>query len=246
MRGLWRKDFFLGKKYLLLGAVASALLIFLSYWMRLAFIYGNLALLSEADWTESTRSLDMVLPVLPGVVLLFIGIKAVNVSIYADRQAGWNSYLLASPLGERVIVASKYLEFMEMELAMLALSLAVASVYGLFFGFERLPIWCLSLLGAAVLASLCESILLPASYRYQSENMAVGFAFLGMMLPGYLAAGAAAVSISYPEQVMEQLGSWCRSHLWWLAAAALGIAALLLALSYGISLRIVKTRKWYW
>lgn len=93
------KRLFLGKRYLLLGAVTSALLIFLSYWMRLAFIYGNLALLPEADWTESTRSLDMVLPVLPGVVLLFIGIKAVNVSVYADRQAGWNSYLLASPLG---------------------------------------------------------------------------------------------------------------------------------------------------
>lgn len=246
MRGLWRKDFYLGKKYLLLGAVMSALLVFLSYWMRLAFIYGNLALLPEADWTESTRSLDLVLPVLPGVALLFIGIKAVNVSVYADRQAGWNSYLRASPLGERVIVVSKYLEFLEMELVTLALSLAVVSVYGLFFGFERLQIWCLSLLGAAVLASLCESILLPVSYRYQSENMAVGFAFLGMMLPGYLAAGVVAVSISDSEQVLEQYGSWFKSHLWWLMAAALGIAALFLALSYGISLRIVKTRKWYW
>lgn len=137
-------------------------------------------------------------------------------------------------------MASKYLEFVEMELAMLALSLAVVSVYGLVFGFEQLRIWCLSLLGTAVLASLCESILLPASYRYQSENMAVGFAFLGMMLPGYLAAGVAAVSISYPEQVMEHLGSWCRSHLWWLAAGILSIIALSLALSYSISLRIVK------
>ena len=158
MRGLWRKDYYLGRKYLLLAAVIGALLIFMAYWLRLAFIYGNLRFLPQPDRQETLRGLDMGFPALPGVALLFITIKAVNVSVYADRQAGWNRYLLATPLGERVIVRAKYLEFIGAEVAALALGLIAAGVYG-----------------------LC--------YRYASENIAVGGAFLGMLLPGYLTMG---------------------------------------------------------
>ena len=189
MRGLWRKDYYLGRKYLLLAAVIGALLIFMAYWLRLAFIYGNLRFLPQPDRQETLRGLDMGFPALPGVALLFITIMAVNVSVYADRQAGWNRYLLATPLGERVIVRAKSLEFIGAEVAALALGLIAAGVYGLSFGFDRVRIGCVGLAGAFLLAVLCECIMLPLAYRYASENIAVGGAFLGMLLPGYLTMG---------------------------------------------------------
>ncbi|MDE5951465.1 MAG: hypothetical protein K2H12_07795, partial [Acetatifactor sp.] len=68
VRGLWKKDYYLGRQYLLLGAVISLLLIFMAYWIRLAFIYGNLALLPEEDRLDTLSGLDLIFPVLPGVV----------------------------------------------------------------------------------------------------------------------------------------------------------------------------------
>lgn len=244
MRGLWRKDYYLGRKYLLLAAVIGALLIFMAYWLRLAFIYGNLRFLPQPDRQETLRGLDMGFPALPGVALLFITIKAVNVSVYADRQAGWNRYLLATPLGERVIVRAKYLEFIGAEVAALTLGLIAAGVYGLCFGFDRVRIGCVGLAGAFLLAVLCECIMLPLAYRYASENIAVGGAFLGMLLPGYLTMGIFFVTVSDPEQTLRLLGNWCASHLRLLFCAELGMILLALAASCFLSLSVVKKRKW--
>lgn len=244
MRGLWKKDYYLGRQYLLLGAVISLLLIFMAYWIRLAYIYGNLALLPEEDRLDNLAGLDMIFPVLPGVVLLFMAVKAVNVSIYADRQAGWNRFLLSSPLGEKVIVRAKYLEFLGAEGAALTIGLLAAGIYGLFFGFYRVKIGCLGLAVALLVALLCESIMLPLSYRYQSENVAVGGAFLGTMLPGFLALTLLMLANPNPEQTLQSLGNWCRTHPWVILCAALGIATLALAVSYCITLRIVGKRKW--
>lgn len=244
MRGLWKKDYYLGRQYLLLGAVISGLLVCMAYWLRLAYIYGNLALLPEAERLETMQGLDMILPVLPGIVLLFLASKVVNVSIYADRQAGWNRYLLAAPLGERVIVRVKYLEFLGTEILAAALGLMAAGAYGLVFGFARVCVGCLGLAGAAVLAVLCECIMLPLSYRYQSENVAVGGAFLGMLLPGYLIAGLLLLTGPDPEQRLQRLGDWCRTYPWAVAGLVLGVAALALAASYCLTIRIVRARKW--
>lgn len=244
MRGLWKKDYYLGRQYLLLGAVISLLLIFMAYWIRLAYIYGNLALLPEEDRLDNLAGLDMIFPVLPGVVLLFMAVKAVNVSIYADRQAGWNRYLLSSPLGEKVIVRAKYLEFLGAEGAALTIGLLAAGIYGLFFGFDRVKIGCLGLAVALLVALLCECIMLPLSYRYQSENVAVGGAFLGTMLPGYLALTLLMLAKPNPEQTLQSLGNWCRTHPWVILCAAVGIATLALAVSYCVTLRIVGKRKW--
>lgn len=244
MRGLWKKDYYLGRQYLLLGAVISLLLIFMAYWIRLAYIYGNLALLPEEDRLDNLAGLDMIFPVLPGVVLLFMAVKAVNVSIYADRQAGWNRYLLSSPLGEKVIVRAKYLEFLGAEGAALTIGLLAAGIYGLFFGFYRVKIGCLGLAVALLVALLCESIMLPLSYRYQSENVAVAAAFLGTMLPGFLVLTLLMLANPNPEQTLQSLGNWCRTHPWVILFTALGIATLALAVSYGITLRIVGKRKW--
>lgn len=244
MRGLWKKDYYLGRQYLLLGAVISLLLIFMAYWIRLAFIYGNLALLPEEDLLDTLPGLDMIFSVLPGVVLLFMAVKAVNVSIYADWQAGWNRYLLSSPLGEKTIVRAKYLEFLGTEGAALAIGLLAAGIYGLFFGFDRVKTGCLGLAVALLVALLCESIMLPLSYRYQSENVAVAAAFLGTMLPGFLVLTLLMLANPNPEQTLQSLGNWCRTHPWVILCAALGIATLALAVSYGIMLRIVGKRKW--
>ena len=244
MRGLWKKDYYLGRQYLLLGAVISLLLIFMAYWIRLAYIYGNLALLPQEDRLDNLAGLDMIFPVLPGVVLLFMAVKAVNVSIYADRQAGWNRYLLSSPLGEKVIVRAKYLEFLGEEGAALTIGLLAAGIYGLFFGFDRVKIGCLGLAGALLVALLCECIMLPLSYRYQSENVAVGGAFLGTMLPGYLVLALLMLENPNPEQTLQSLGNWCRIHPWVILCAALGIVTLALAVSYCVTLRIVRKRKW--
>lgn len=244
MRGLWKKDYYLGRQYLLLGAVISLLLIFMAYWIRLAFIYGNLALLPQEDRLDTLSGLDLIFPVLPGVVLLFMAIKAVNVSVYADRQAGWNRYLLSSPLGEKVIVRAKYLEFLGAEGAALTIGLLAAGIYGLFFGFDRVKIGCLGLAAALLAALLCECIMLPLSYRYQSENVAVGGAFLGMMLPGYLVLALLMLGNPNPEQTLQLLGNWCRTHPWVILCAALGIVTLALAVSYCVTLRIVRKRKW--
>lgn len=244
MRGLWKKDYYLGRQYLLLGAVISLLLIFMAYWIRLAYIYGNLALLPQEDRLDNLAGLDMIFPILPGVVLLFMAVKAVNVSIYADRQAGWNRYLLSSPLGEKVIVRAKYLEFLGAEGAALTIGLLAAGIYGLFFGFDRVKIGCLGLAVALLVALLCESIMLPLSYRYQSENVAVGGAFLGTMLPGFLALTFLMLANPNPEQTLQSLGNWCRTHPWVILCAAVGIATLALAVSYCVTLRIVGKRKW--
>lgn len=244
MRGLWKKDYYLGRQYLLLGAVISLLLIFMAYWIRLAYIYGNLALLPEEDRLDNLAGLDLIFPVLPGVVLLFMAVKAVNVSIYADRQAGWNRYLLSSPLGEKVIVRAKYLEFLGAEGAALTIGLLAAGIYGLFFGLDRVKIGCLGLAVALLVALLCECIMLPLSYRYQNENVAVGGAFLGMMLPGYLVLTLLMLGNPNPEQTLQSLGNWCRTHPWVILCAALGIATLALAVSYCVTLRIVEKRKW--
>lgn len=244
MRGLWKKDYYLGRQYLLLGAVISLLLIFMAYWIRLAYIYGNLALLPEEDRLDNLAGLDMIFPVLPGVVLLFMAVKAVNVSIYADRQAGWNRYLLSSPLGEKVIVRAKYLEFLGTEGAALTIGLLAAGIYGLFFGFDWARSGCLGLAVALLVALLCECIMLPLSYRYQSENVAVAAAFLGMMLPGFLALTLLMLANPDPEQTLQSLGNWCRTHLWVILCAAAGIAMLALAVSYCITLRIVGKREW--
>ena len=244
MRGLWKKDYYLGRQYLLLGAVISLLLIFMAYWIRLAFIYGNLALLPEEDLLDTLPGLDMIFPVLPGVVLLFMAVKAVNVSIYADRLAGWNRYLLSSPLGEKVIVRAKYLEFLGAEGAALTIGLLAAGFYGLFFGFDRVKFGCLGLAVALLVALLCECIMLPLSYRYQSENVAVGAAFLGMMLPGYLVLALLMLANPNPEQTLQSLGNWCRTHPWVILCAAVGIATLALTVSYCITLCIVRKREW--
>lgn len=244
MRGLWKKDYYLGRQYLLLGAAISLLLIFMAYWIRLAFIYGNLALLPEEDLQDTLPGLDMIFPVLPGVVLLFMAIKMVNVSIYADRQAGWNRYLLSSPLGEKTIVRAKYLEFLGTEGVALTIGLLAAGIYGLFFGFDRVKIGCLGLAVALLVALLCESIMLPLSYRYQSENIAVGGAFLGIMLPGYLALALLLLANPNPEQTIQLMGNWCKTHPWVILCAAVGTVMLALAVSYYITLWIVRKRKW--
>lgn len=244
MRGLWKKDYYLGRQYLLLGAAISLLLIFMAYWIRLAFIYGNLALLPEENLQDTLPGLDMIFPVLPGVVLLFMAVKAVNVSIYADKQAGWNRYLLSSPLGEKVIVRVKYLEFLGAEVAALTIGLLAAGIYGLFFGFEWVRFGCLGLAAALLAALLCECIMLPLSYRYQSENVAVGGAFLGTMVPGFLALTLLMLANPNPEQTLQSLGNWCRIHPWVILCAAVGIAMLALAVSYCVTLWIVGKREW--
>lgn len=244
MKGLWRKDYYLGRKYLLLAGVISVLLIFMAYWLRLAFIYGNLRFLPQASRQESMQGLDMSFPALPGVILLFMTVKAVNVSVYADKQAGWNRYLLSTPLGEKVIVRSKYLEFIAAETVALALGVTAASVYGLCFGFARARVGYLGLAGAFLLAVLCECIMLPLAYRYQSENIAVGGAFLGMLLPGYLLMGVFVMRVSDPEQFLRLVGNWCASHLGLLLCAELGVILLTLAVSSFLTLSVVKKRAW--
>lgn len=244
MRGLWKKDYYLGRQYLLLGAAVSLLLIFMAYWIRLAFIYGNLALLPQEDRLDTLSGLDMIFPVLPGVVLLFMAVKAVNVSIYADKQAGWNRYLLSSPLGEKVIVRVKYLEFLGAEGAALTIGMLAAGIYGLFFGFDWVKFGCLGLAVALLVALLCECIMLPLSYRYQSENVAVGGAFLGTMLPGFLALTLLMLANPNPEQTIQLMGNWCKTHPWVILCAAVGTVMLALVVSYCITLRIVGKREW--
>ena len=190
-------------------------------WRYYAVLLGGMALLPFLDGAISAfpclLALVMVLPLTSACA--------------GDCLARWDRYAVSTPLGRSGVVAGKYL-FAGF------LSLAGLGLMGLYY-----PLWCVltghaallgGLMGSAVTCALIflliDALLLPLSFWFGAERGSLGVSALG--LPSlFLTAGTttAAIGTANPFSVPLPL--------------ALGLAVILLPLSYGLSMYIWRRRE---
>lgn len=245
MKGLVLKDFYMGKRFIILGAAGFFMMVMLSYLLRAAYIHGNLAMLDTPAIEDGIRTTDFSFTVLPGLVLLFLFVQAVTASIYADAKTGWNQYLFSSGLSEKKIVFAKYIEFIGLWIIGILMALLFAAIYGSIFGFFNVKGGIYSFFLAAFFVAICQCIMIPLAYRYQNENAVVGRMFISFFGSGYLIMGVLAVNgiLDPADFDSSRIPVWCMKHIAAIMAAAVLVMLAAIMISYGVSLKIVRRRE---
>ena len=245
MKGLVLKDFYMGKRFVILGTAGFFMMVVLSYLLRFAYIHGNLAMLDAPAIEDGIKTTDFSFTVLPGLVLLFLFVQAVTASVYADAKAGWNQYLFSSGLSEKQIVLAKYMEFIGLWIIGILFTLLFSAIYGGIFGFSNVKSGIYSFFLAAFLVAVCQCIMIPLAYRYQNENAVVGRTFIAFLLPGYLITGVFAVNgiIDPADFDSSRISVWCKNHIAAMMAGAVLVLLAAVMISYGMSLKIVRRRE---
>ena len=96
MTGLLKKDFYIGRRFLLLGVGLFLFGILFGYLIRFSFIYGNLALLDASALTENVLMVDIVFTLVPVLLLLILFFQGSLSSIYTDFSCKWHLYAFSA------------------------------------------------------------------------------------------------------------------------------------------------------
>ena len=97
MSGLLKKDFYIGKKFLLLGIGLFLFGLLFGYLIRFLFIYGNLAHLDASEFSDNVLMIDIVFTFVPVLVLLILFFQGSLSSIYILTFPASGIYILFLP-----------------------------------------------------------------------------------------------------------------------------------------------------
>lgn len=244
MTGLMKKDFYLSKKFILIGAGLFILGLFFAYLIRFSFLYGNLQYMPAEEKAEELPMLNIVFTILPALLLLVLWMQSCIYPIYMDIQCKWYLCCFSAPVDSKLLIRTKYAELFLAWSGGLFLALASALVYGFFFGFHYTKLGFYGYITAALFVLLCSMCMIPLSYRYKTVNAVVSRMVLCLLLPLYLGGGFLFIHLS------ELLGSnlptvakkWLLCHRFSLSITGLSILGAIFFVSYKLSLKFVERR----
>ena len=183
MKGLILKDYYISKKFLIIGSCGFLLGDILLYLFRFSFIYGNFRNLNIEEMASGIKTTDLILPVVAGLIFLFAAIAGTDNSIYKDNSSGWFLHLFSSHISAKEIAGAKYIEFCFLWFAGLIVSLINMVIYGLVFDFEYVAPAMVIFYIIASLICLMQCIILPMAYRYQNQNVVIGKLLIICVIP---------------------------------------------------------------
>lgn len=236
MKGLILKDYYISKKFLIIGSCGFLLGDILLYLFRFSFIYGNFRNLSIEELASGIKTTDLVLPVVAGLIFLFAAISGTDNSIYKDNSSGWFLHLLSSHISSKEIAGAKYFEFAFLWFTVLLASLINMVIYGLVFGFRYAAPAMVIFYIIAAFIFLIQCIILPMAYRYRNQNAVIGRLLIICVIPAM--AVFVLVSNKY-ETLLENAHTilFLRNH----SLPVIGIATAVIIVSFVISyMRSVK------
>ncbi len=239
------KDFYLGRKYLVIGVTAFFAMIMFSYILRFSFIYGNLSVLEE-DYAYMT---DIIFNILPGFVLMVLGVLAVVAPIYADVAAGWNIFAYASPVGDKKTVALKVYQMAAVWIVSSLAAGAASAVYGGVFGGELAKSGFRIFMVIALFILAVFALMLSLAYKYGNSN-SVGIRTLIIVLVlVYAITGILVVtgSINLEDSesirtILQPVTQWWSSHIPAMTVALLCTGTVLLGGAYKMAVRVYTRR----
>lgn len=237
MKGLVLKDFYLSKKYLLLGVFAYIILVIFSYIFRFAFIYGNLV-----NYQENVGFVDEFFTVVQGATLLMFAVSAVTEPVYSDLADGFNRFTAASPVNSKNLVGAKFLEAGVLFVNALAWNSIASLVYGGKFGYDNVKTGYLIFLVIALYAVVVFAIQMPLIYRYRNKNAVVSrnFIFCGVII--YLTFGMLVMTGQVDMEngtVGEEMGEFlgmCADNIVAVSVIFVAAVAVIMAAAYRVTL----------
>lgn len=239
------KDFYLGRKYLVIGVAAFFAMIMFSYILRFSFIYGNLSVLEE-DYAYMT---DIIFNILPGFVLMVLGMQAVVAPIYADAAAGWNIFAYASPVSDKKAVALKVFQMAAVWIGSSLAAGAASAVYGAVFGGELAKSGFRIFMVIALFILAVFALMLSFAYKYGNSNSVAIRTLIIVLVLGYGIAGilvvTGAINLESSESlrtVLQPLTQWWSSHIPAMTAALLCAGTVLLGGAYQMAVRVYTRR----
>lgn len=148
-----------------------------------------------------------------------------------DEKSGWLKYADGLPYGRTVIVQSKYLQSFLGCLVGMVLPALLVVLAGLIRGemvLEGVPILMVGLLAAGTLNSV---IVLPLSFRYDTNKGRIAFIVILAVLFGFGSQFLVA-------PVFEQLAG----HMTWILTAAVAVCLVLWVVSYELSILFYRNK----
>lgn len=245
MTGLMKKDFYIGKKFFLIGVGLFVLVLFFAYLIRFAFIYGNLRYLPAEDMVEELPSLDLVFTFLPALLLLVLWLQSWIYPIYMDIQCKWYLYCFSTPADTRTLVRTKYAELFLAWVGGFLLAVLSSLAYGSFFGFHYVKLGFIVYTIASLFLLLCSMCMIPLSYRYKTADAVVGRMVLCFLLPLYLIVGFLFIHLADllgEDHLLALAKHWIFRHRFSLSIAGLCILAMVFFISYWISIKFIERR----
>lgn len=245
MTGLLKKDFYNGKKFLLLGVGLFLFGLLFGYLIRFSFIYGNLAHLDASEFSDNVFMIDLVFTFVPALLLLILFFQGSISSIYTDFSCKWHLYAFSTPLTPQTLTIVKFAELLFLWLVAFLLELGTGYIYGTIFGFSNAKIGMTAYCFLAVCILLAGFCMIPMSYRYRTQNGVLTRLLVGVILPVYLVFGVIVLNFSeFATKFYNTLKLWCISHKILLCGIAFFMILVVGFISYLICIRIIKRRDW--
>lgn len=243
MSGLLKKDFYIGKKFLLLGIGLFLFGLLFGYLIRFSFIYGNLAHLDASEFSDNVLMIDIVFTFVPVLVLLILFFQGSLSSIYTDFSCKWHLYTFSAPLNPQTLTIVKFAELFCLWIVAFMLELGTGCIYGSVFGFSNAKTGMIAYCILAVCILLGGFCMIPMSYRYRTQNSVLTRLLLGFLLPVYLVFGVIVLNFSESAtKIYNSLKLWCISHKVLLCVIAFFLIVIVGFINYLICIRIIKRR----
>lgn len=242
MIGLLKKDFFLSKKLFYIYCGLTLLIVALSYTIRFAFDYGNLA-----KYDSSPYVCDFIFSILPSLIFMVSSTLLTMNPILEVKNSGFINYAISAPISRKDIVLLKIGEVITMCTANGLVMLLLNCVYGAFFGFTNIipGIYVVILLSFVILIINLTAI--PLALRCKTQNLVVGFLLLIYFVPIMVTF---VISINIDDKKFEtflvtavpKYNDFCKNHLGLLFISAIAVSAFVSYIVYLISRRILERR----
>lgn len=207
MTGLILKDFLILRK---------------TFRIYLLFIvlYGGLAL--TGIWTPEAVG---------GVLMVLVAMLPLNVFSY-DKQANWDTYGLALPVGRTKTVCARYVCVLLLTLIGVALEVVLGVVMSTLVRLDSLPSYLLTCAVCGLMAVLINAVMLPLLYRFGADHarimLYVIFGFIVLFGWAFLVPGGGA-------QWLKALGEPSLAQISAIPAIAALAGLALLTLSFLLS-----------
>lgn len=242
MIGLLKKDFFLSKKLFYIYCGLTLLIVALSYTIRFAFDYGNLA-----KYDSSPYVCDFMFSIVPTLIFIIVSVLFTINPILEDKDSGFINYVVSTPISRKDMVLLKIGEALLLCITNCLIMLLFNCIYGAVFGFSNIisGIYVVILLSFVILIINLTAI--PLAFRCKTQNLVVGFLLLIYFVPIMVTF---VISININDKKFEtflvtavpKYTDFCKNHLGLLFISAIAVSAFVSYIVYLISRRILERR----
>ena len=242
MIGLLKKDFFLSKKLFYIYCGLTLLIVALSYTIRFAFDYGNLA-----KYDDSTNVCDFIFTILPTLIFGVSSLLFTINPILEDKDSGFINYAISSPVSRKEIVFIKLIEsFLLCFINGIALIL-LACIYGSIFGFSDVISGIYMIIFLTFITLIINLTAIPLAFRCKTQNLVLGFLLLiyGAPTMATLIISTNVVPKKFEEFLMTAIPKYtkfCQNYLDFFLLAIIAISILVSYVVYLISRKIIERR----